>query len=177
MEYETTFRNLNGSWYALIPKGFTEHMKLKEEEGLVEGMIRTEFNNKKQPYCAIWKKGTQGEPCSLTSAGDAAPTNAGCKSQKKQHTAAAKNVATNGPNQKGEKMEEWERWFAYFDTLKSKFRAAIQDENYIEERSEFIRNTTKYYLKKTNQEKKLENLIYNNELEIKSAKQKLEKNK
>jgi hypothetical protein len=58
MEYPTTFRNLNGSWYCLIPKGFTEHMLLKDEEGLIEGMIKTEVNKDKKPFCAIWKKGT-----------------------------------------------------------------------------------------------------------------------
>ena len=58
MEYDTTFRNLNGSWYALIPKGFVEHMQLKEKDGLVDGMIKTEYNKGKKPYCSIWKKGT-----------------------------------------------------------------------------------------------------------------------
>ena len=55
MEYKTAFRNLNGSWYCLIPKGFVEYLDLDGEES-VEGMIRTE-ESKKGKYCAIWKKG------------------------------------------------------------------------------------------------------------------------
>ena len=57
IEYKTTFRNLNGSWYCLIPVEFAKHMQL-EGDASIEGLIRSEQNKNKQPYCSVWKKGT-----------------------------------------------------------------------------------------------------------------------
>jgi hypothetical protein len=56
MEYTTSFRKINGTWYCLIPVGFAEHLKL-DGNILVDGMIRTETNKRKQPYCSVWVKG------------------------------------------------------------------------------------------------------------------------
>lgn len=58
MEYTTSFRQINGSWYVLIPVEFDNHLKLKDGNGPIEGMIRTEVNKKGQPFCAVWVKGT-----------------------------------------------------------------------------------------------------------------------
>lgn len=57
LQYETSFVYISGSWYCRIPPSFVKHMKLQGDE-LTEGMIKTEVNKQKKPYCAIWKKGT-----------------------------------------------------------------------------------------------------------------------
>jgi hypothetical protein len=57
MEYATTFRNLNGSWYCLMPVEFAKYIGLEGKES-IDGMIRSEENKKKQPYCSVWKKGS-----------------------------------------------------------------------------------------------------------------------
>jgi hypothetical protein len=56
MNYKTSFRNLNGSWYCLVPSEFARYMELEGEESL-EGVIQSE-EGKHGKYCSIWKKGS-----------------------------------------------------------------------------------------------------------------------
>jgi septal ring factor EnvC (AmiA/AmiB activator) len=68
-------------------------------------------------------------------------------------------------NSESIKYEE-DRWLSYFDSLGHKFRAAIQDIDYVKSRDKFLREIERHYSKKTNSIKKLENVIRKYESDI-----------